>query len=305
MPTPRRHSLVRIALPALTCMLLSACTAHPGIETRFDHFDLWYDPLQPDAEWLSPEAISVRFEHDFGRYFEGDVLQRLDTGDLKLLFRATHMTALKSPSPTLTSQLGRIVSTLESRDALQAWQVAYWQQGLLAARQFSEARALRLAHPDVVMPDVPDFTDLASGNAPSVLSLSNDAQTVTRTDAALPGSGLVVVFSPGCGFSRRAFAALEKQTSLAELLQTRTVWLHPASGDLDIPAWAAWNRNNPHAPLVEAHAETEWSWIDSWATPTFYVLRNGQVHTKVVGWPGEEQLDVLTHALHSADLVGP
>lgn len=303
--TFRSRPSARIALLALACALLAACATQRGMEARFDRFDLWHEPLQFGAEPPAPEAVAARFEHDFGRYFESDAFQRLDTDDLKLLFRATHMTARASPSSTLAERLARIISELQSRNALQAWQVAYWQDSLLAARQFDAARAVRLAHPDVAMAQVPEYVDRASGNGPSVLSLSADAGMLTRADASLPETGLVIVFGEGCGFSQRALAALETQPELADLLRNRTLWMRPATGNLHPEAWAAWNRNQSLAPLVEAYAESEWPWIDYWGTPTFYVLRDGQLHAKITGWPGDEQLDELTRAVRSAGLLDP
>ena len=136
-----------------------------------------------------------------------------------------------------------------------------------------------------------------------MLRLEADAQTLTRTDAVLSDTALIIVFHPECVFSRRAFAALNAAPNLANVLQSHTLWLRPVDGDLNVEKWNEWNRTSLLAPLVVAYAEAEWPWIDYWGMPTFYVLRDGKVQTRLTGWPGDERLDELTNALRVAGLL--
>jgi hypothetical protein len=43
--------------------------------------------------------------------------------------------------------------------------------------------------------------------------------------------------------------------------------------------------------------------IDSWGTPTFYVLKDGAVTAKVDGWPKAGRRRELLAALHKVGLV--
>ena len=97
----------------------------------------------------------------------------------------------------------------------------------------------------------------------------------------------MAVVSLHCGPSLRALLAIGNDPDLRRRLASITQWLVPPEGMLDFAAWQRWNREHPDARLLAVHRAGEWPWIESWATPQFYFLRQGKAIEVNVGLIGE------------------
>ncbi len=50
-----------------------------------------------------------------------------------------------------------------------------------------------------------------------------------------------------------------------------------------------------------ANTPEDWPFIDRWVTPSFYILKDGQVKATLIGWPDDSQLEKLNRMIDSAD----
>lgn len=64
-----------------------------------------------------------------------------------------------------------------------------------------------------------------------------------------------------------------------------------------------WNREHPIASTRLTVQREEWPMIDTWHTPTFYVLENGERAEKIEGWPSEGRRAELIAALARVGLL--
>lgn len=69
---------------------------------------------------------------------------------------------------------------------------------------------------------------------------------------------------------------------LGPLFRQHAVWL--AADATPLADAAAWNRAFPTQPIRVAWRDREWSMLDSWAMPTYYVFRHGREVAHRSGW---------------------
>ena len=65
---------------------------------------------------------------------------------------------------------------------------------------------------------------------------------------------------------------------------------------LDYDVLEAWNTAHTDQSIVLARHKADWPMIDSWETPSFYLLHDGQEVAQFSGWPREGNWSQL-HAL--------
>lgn len=114
----------------------------------------------------------------------------------------------------------------------------------------------------------------------------------------LAGLRLVVVGSYACSASRRAAEELMKDPYIGALFESEALWISPPGELYDWENIVKFNEGQPrHFRFGVAYGYQGWP-FDVWNTPTFYVLKNGQVKQLLRGW-GEGQLQNLQAALSS------
>src|SRR5690606_9789166 len=99
------------------------------------------------------------------------------------------------------------------------------------------------------------------------------------------GVGLVAVVHPGCGFSRRAAEAIGQDPELAGWMREHGSLLVPQDLTGDLGRFARWAIANDGLPIRVAYRREGFPVFAYWATPTFYVMRDGVVLTRLDGWP--------------------
>ena len=65
------------------------------------------------------------------------------------------------------------------------------------------------------------------------------------------------------------------------------VWLAPVGLRLDYEVLEAWNKTHTDQSIVLARHTADWSMINSWGTPTFYLMHDGKMVANFSGWPHE------------------
>lgn len=109
------------------------------------------------------------------------------------------------------------------------------------------------------------------------------------------GDWLIIEVHPDCGFSRRAMAYLaENKKILAELVAARIIWLVSQADGQALPSVLRWNDSQPDFEMVLSYRDEQWPrGISFLEYPVFNLVRDGRVVSKLRGWPGDHQGDLL------------
>lgn len=161
-------------------------------------------------------------------------------------------------------------------------------QGLIASRQFDEARAYA-GRADLEVEYLPPVETAGSGAKGSYPILRVDAaRSLLRRENVDVGDELhvFVVSFIGCAYSRRAADAIENHEALRRFMRERSTWV-TLPGRLHFNDVLAWNRRHPSTGFAYIDGMESWSFVDDWETPTFYFVRQGRVVAKLSGWPDD------------------
>ena len=266
------------------------------VEKRFDEQSaIKPDPTLPDAQRFAAEKRN--YDRRFGGFFrDPNGLKKLGDPDLRLLTRALHSALYALPDAWHIAQLQRVLREMQHRGMTEDTDFEDLYAAEVGARQFAEAAALRREHPGMHVAALPAFVpDQAPRHGlPTALSVDTRSDTMRRQAFDLGGPLRIVVIA-GCHFSEDAARAIEGDAQLRPLFAQHSIWLAiPAQPIEDV---SAWNRQFPDFPMHVAWRQDEWSMLPSWAMPTYYVYRNGQLVKQFSGWLG---MDKLKQSLHEA-----
>lgn len=294
-----------ICLGVLALLALGGCASNGSIEARHDRFDAF---AHADAEFERLDfanRLVGMFRESFGSALGKRELSETADRDLELLFRAASLVTFYAGTETMPA-MEAVLSELEAREQATSRHHVTMYDIYVRERFFDRAAALRAAHPSASMQPLPvvidDVQDWSEG-LPSELVVGRDDATLTRQRVVLGDeAGVIVVFHPGCHFSANAFAAIETDPALRQLILPHAKWLAPARDALHFDTLQEWNHEHPAAPVSIAYRAEEWPMIDSWATPTFYFMKQGVVVTRVAGWPQEGNRPALLQAARTAGL---
>lgn len=225
-------------------------------------------------------CISETYDRVFGPLPER--FQELPSEQLTARYRAAELIAHYTLDPARIDHAESIAAELDRRGSVgredrRRFLAAAW----LAVRREDRARALLGADADTV----PRLRLLPQQHGPSVLRTEEEGRVLVQEPFETAGLRLVVVVHPQCGYSREALAALENDPAF-ESLRSHVQLLVPQEPRLSFADIAAWNARHT-IPMRVAFDRERFDWVDSWATPTFYLLRDGRVVGRVAGWPGQ------------------
>lgn len=228
-------------------------------------------------------------------------LGMLDTGDLAKALDAAGMVAFYTASDVVLDDMRALLGELERREAADNGQREQMFRMLVQAREFDEARALAARHPALEVEVLPDVVGGPPGPVDGVLVYRVDPDhsrlQAERIDVH-SGSRIVMVTHPLCAFSRAAMKAIAEDARFSAALADGVTWLAPANSRLQLEVLQRWNRENPGMEIVLAHAREDWPMLEhGWATPEFYLLRDGLVVDRFAGWPKDGNHERLVELL--------
>lgn len=240
-------------------------------------------------------GLGADYTRLFGNAFRPTALARFSAPDLRLLARAARRVLGVDPDGRAADDLDRALAAMQSRGMASDADFLPLYQARVTTRHFGAARALARAHPDMAVPPLPalDAPEVAAGQ-PSVLEVAADGQHMHRQAVHLDAPLRIVVVA-GCHYSEDAVRAIAGDPRLDALFHRHAVWL---ASEVTAPADAAeWNGSFPSQPIRIAWRDREWSMLESWAMPTYYVFRSGR---EVARWQGWQGLDALRRELERA-----
>lgn len=276
---------------------IETCT-ESEVEQRYDELILRKtDTSMPDAEHFA--LAGQRYDRLFGSYQTPGRLRSLNHTDLRLLRRAVENAVFYVPSPTHVVQLQMDLAEMQRRGMVEDKDYARLHQALIASRDFDTASALVRSHPGMGVDAVPAFRDPVSLPREQPTALTMNAQDGTMARQAFDlSTPLRIVVVASCHFSQDAARAIEADAQLRPIFASDAIWL--ASQNEYFSSVTDWNREFPDQPIHIAWQDNEWSMLDSWAMPTFYVFRHGHLVKKFSGW---YDVKTLKHSLHEAGVL--
>lgn len=265
------------------------------IEQAYDDFVLWKPaPTMPDAERLA--RVGQDYVRLFVRHQSAERLHTLSSPDLRLLQRAADHVVSRLPAPMYIAQLQADLAEMKRRHMVDDADYRGLYRALVARREFASAQLLADQHPGMDVTRLPALRQSAPLPAgwPTLLAIDKPGRSMTRKAVDL-STGLRIVVVASCHFSRDAARAIESDTQLQPLFADHALWL--ASEGESFDAVVDWNREFPRQPIHVAWRNSEWSMLDSWAMPTFYVFQDGRLSGRFSGW---HNLQTLKQSLREA-----
>lgn len=272
---------------------------HRGIEASFD-------TLQGALNGLvarDAAAAGAIYAPLFPEESRKATIAAASSHDLRLLYRAARTTAWHSRANVHLEAMADTLDELERRGLATRNEIRAMNAMLIKAGRLEQSRKFSSRHvaagllplPPVIAPEA-----VANG-VPSALDVSAAEHALLHEVVELAPLRIIVVASPGCGFSRAAAKAIPADPELGPIFAKHAVWL-AAPGELaGLDALRSWNQNNPKAALRVAASSERWPMLALDSYPQFHIFRDGQLMQSVSGWPtGEGNRDAILAALRAA-----
>ncbi|MBD8879170.1 hypothetical protein IHE49_01595 [Rhodanobacter sp. 7MK24] len=223
-----------------------------AIEQRFDALML----REPDPVLPDVErraGIGRHYTDLFSHLQRPDSLRGASKPDLRLLKRAAEYALSTQPSAGNISDLQADLAELQHRGMVDDRDYTGLYAAFVTTRQLGKASMLAQGHPGISVDAIP---------------------AVSSTTLLPPGQP----------------TALLVDARLRPLFAKHAIWL--ASQSTPFADAAEWNRLFPDQPIHIAWQDNEWSMLDDWSMPTFYVFRQGRLADK---WSGHDMELLRTH----------
>lgn len=231
--------------------------------------------------------------------YPAGIAERATARYLRSRFEAAEVAAFYSHDSSLADELLQLHVALANRGASTPGDAQAVLGTLILVRKLEDARIFGSAEGIDQARQLPvlERAAPAGGDSPSLLRISGGVLLEEPVDLA-SGTRVVVVANPACYFSQRADAAIANDGPLAEELQRSALWIVPPSRDLQLDTLRAWNDAHPRQRMFMVYRTIQWSFVDDWSTPVFYVLDDGKLAAKITGWPDDNRsLELLRAAL--------
>lgn len=287
----RREKERQVAAKARGCAV-DACP-ESAIEQRYDDLVL-YAPDHPMPEAKRSELIGRQYDRLFADLQSPNRLRSISAPDLRLLKRAAEHVMFHSPDATHVTQLQHDLAEMQRRSMARDKDYERLYRVLVASRQFDQAASLSRQHPGMDVAKLPTWRPNTTlpPNQPTALTLDDHGRTMTRQAFDLSAPLRIVVVA-SCHFSVNAARAIQADPQAGPLFAKHAIWLAD-QGD-SLARVHQWNTDFPQQPIHVAWRNSEWSMLDSWRMPTFYIFRHGKLVDQWNGWGDTGMHQLRTH----------
>ena len=215
---------------------------------------------------------------------------------------AAWLTLLFADNEQVRSQGLQVFALMQDQGTEEAHDIERAHDLLMLGRQFDQASALRAKYAELDLPSTPPLVlaDDHEADRPSLIKGFSNGQALRV--AAVPEStisdGLVVVFHPGCGFSRRAYDFIANDPRTQCLIDhPRVAWVAPFKFNLEYARLSDWQSKHPQHRLGAVYNPSAWEGVEFRQSPVFFFRKNAESADTLTGWPGEEAERALLDAL--------
>lgn len=288
--------------PVLPIVLLLLFLCAPALSAEEDALHRFEQAVVESAQTQSDLERARRVRQAFDRDVS-PLLERpgpVDVERARRLFGAAHAAYFYTLADDVLTAMEEAFLHLRRLDGAGKADAALMFDALVGGRRFARARALagEFGLPPPMRVDAAPAEPVAQPMA--IRFLSDRRAAVEQWRQA--GVGLVVVVHPGCGFSRRAVEAIGQDPQLVGWIREHGSLLVPQNLTGDLEPIARWAIANDGLPIRLAYRREGFPFFAHWATPTFYVMRDGVVVTRLDGWPDGATTASLRAALRVAGL---
>jgi hypothetical protein len=200
-------------------------------------------------------------------------------------FAATQLLNFYAPDARRLDQMHCLLLRLQKQGKVLKTRTDELHRALISQRRFAQANALRTdaGLEAKVLPEISGDTTAAR----QVLVLTDAHHAVRRT---LPQQGwqVVALVHPYCGFSQRALAAITADPAFA-WLRPHLQLVVPDDQNWPIQHMMEWNRAHPDLPMQPLQPGPDWTTLRTGQTPTFHLLKDGELTATALGWANDGQ----------------
>lgn len=257
-----------------------------------DSLEMFEVELASSSAFNSDIGRAVQVQRAFDRHVSDWVarMAELDTDADRRLFRAVHEAYFYTLSDTVLGEAEAVFAHLRVTDSADARHAGQMLDMLVAGRQFAKAAALAeefgLQIPMKVDEGSDDEGSDKESPHPKVIRFTSDGKAIVE-DWRQNGRGLVVIVHPGCRYSQAAIEQIRKDSALFDWISARGVLLVPQDLTADLRKFARWSLANGELPIRVAYRRDGFPFLEYWATPNFYIMKDGVVVSRIEGWlPG-------------------
>lgn len=272
----------------LSALAIAACSGEPAVlrqartilalEKRHAASD---SPIEEHRRELT-EAYRRGLGANLGRIAPPDC----PADCLRTVFEAVATVAFYSDDPATVLEQEKVFVKLGEIGSQSADDVRKMHRALLTGRFFDRARSLDERFPRLGLEPVPAVLGDQGPVRHGAFALGPDGRALRAEALDMAGDRIVVLSTPLCAFSRRAFADIEADPVLRKAFGGKTLLLVPPSGSLDLKELSVWNAAHPSFPMRLAGREADWPEVDEWlSTPGFYFVKDGKTVYKQISWP--------------------
>ena len=215
------------------------------------------------------------------------------------LFRATAFAERYSLETADVDTLGCLYRKLAAAGGLTSWHTQTYAGALVSVSRYSDANALRArtGAPDLPVLPALQIPRASAGQGWRMLSIQDRLHARVQAwnpDAHRPQ--VVAVVHPACAFSVRALSEIERRPEL-QWLRDSLLLVVPPDASLPLNGLLEWNAAHPKLPMHPMYVRADWKPLASLDTPTFYLVRDGQVIGSFEGWPNPQGVAALRAGL--------
>ncbi|OGR98349.1 MAG: hypothetical protein A2016_12030 [Elusimicrobia bacterium GWF2_62_30] len=191
-----------------------------------------------------------------------------------------------TPEQDSLAAQSEILAELGNRGLANENRAQYLHKGLLDARLFEKASALKELYPAFELQQVPPITGSLKTKPGelAVYSVKDGGAALEIIKIKKGGPRIVVAARPGCHFADMALAAIEKDPELAPVFEKYSL---PLVSKMDLPSLGSWNKAHRLQYRVTVSAG-DWPGVDFSFSPTFYFIRDGRILHTARGWSDED-----------------
>ncbi|UXA51583.1 hypothetical protein M0D45_12610 [Xanthomonas prunicola] len=215
------------------------------------------------------------------------------------LFRATAFVEIYSKDPVDVDTLGCLYHRLAASGKATDWHTRTYIGALVTVSRYNEANALRQQMSLLDLPVLPQlhFTGRAAAQGWRILSLQDAAHaSVEAWHPVAHSAQVVAMVHPACHFSVRALLEIERRPDLQWLRENLLLLVAPGR-TLPVEDLLSWNAAHPQLQMHPMYLRADWEKLASIDTPTFYIVRDGEVIYVFEGWPNTKGLQGLQQTL--------
>jgi hypothetical protein len=94
------------------------------------------------------------------------------------------------------------------------------------------------------------------------------------------GGHIIVVANDFCSFSKKFLNFVHSDVLLESSMKKNSTWISPVDFDLE-----------EGSLIKDIYNVSDWPEIESWETPSIYFYYDGKLVSKIIGWPGEGEVN--------------